>query len=355
MQIRRIVGIVVLASLLGGCGTLRDSDYARIEKARTRAGGELSQKVDVDEKGAIALAEAVLPFARLSKFAYCAQLRRSDVDSDDCLEFNHLQERGWTRLFDSNDILTPEEAQTRLTFVVFQRLDLAAPSRADVVFAFRGTIFRYASDWRANLRWLTRFFPGADQYEVLYGRAPEIIDRAIAAVRQAHPEVSEWRVYATGHSLGGGLAQLFGYADRRVHAVVTFDPSPVTGYFNVVRNDRVNCKVKVLRVYERQEILQYVRSVMRRLYTPTENVLEVEFDLLQGGFNPIANHSIAAFTDRMARGLSALKKDVGMAETQVSPSHRQVDQFTGLPDDSVCMRDRMQMQPFTSVSASVVP
>lgn len=354
MYVHRIMGIVVLASLVAGCGALSTGDV-RIEKARTRAGGESNQKVDVDEKGAIALAEAVLPFAKLSKFAYCAQLRRSGVDSDDCQEYNHLQERGWTRLFDSKDVLTVEEAQTRLTFVAFRRVDPTTPSRADIVFAFRGTIFRYASDWRANLRWLTRFFPGTDQYEVLYSRAPEMIDRAMAAVRQAHPGVNEWRVYATGHSLGGGLAQLFGYADRRVHAVVTFDPSPVTGYFNVVKDDRVNCKVNVLRVYERQEILQYVRSIMRRLYTPTENVLEVEFDLMQGGFNPIANHSIAAFTDRMERGLSTLKADVGVAEVQPQPSHRQVGYFTALPADSVCIRDRLQTQPVAALSAPAAP
>jgi hypothetical protein len=111
-----------------------------------------------------------------------------------------------------------------------------------VAVTFGGTIFNNEKDWRANLRW---FLPGGkyDQYtDVVRTFAPAFIDEYRRRLGHRRPDTVT--LVATGHSLGGGLAQQFAYAHclhpdvRRVTEVYAFDPSPVTGYFSVKRSVR---------------------------------------------------------------------------------------------------------------------
>lgn len=123
----------------------------------------------------------------------------------------------------------------------------------EAVIAFRGTDRRDVGDWISNLHWLLgRVF--YDQYYEVRDRISKIVDQASQGCRLRH-------VTATGHSLGGGLAQLAGYADRRIDYVYAFDPSPVTGYFSVPW-DRKQPSVQVLgadRIYQAGEILSLPR------------------------------------------------------------------------------------------------
>lgn len=171
-----------------------------------------------------------------------------------------------------------------------------------VAVAFGGTVFDNRNDWLANLRW---FIPWhKDQYS-------DVVDLfGPAFVEEFHRRLGDPRwaflrrvsLYATGHSLGGGLAQQFAYAlppDQlvpRVSDVYAFDPSPVTGFFRVRRDWRdINRQsLTVERIYERGEILALLRSLQSMVFAPSEAapaIKGVRYSLMYPT-NPIAGHSI---------------------------------------------------------------
>ena len=115
-------------------------------------------------------------------------------------------------------------------------------SDRSVVVALRGTEFTSFVDWLANFRWvrISRFFPGFnDQYSDISTKFAELFVDELA---KQYPDL-DVKIYATGHSLGGGLAQHFAYSVApltsdgkpvpRVSQVFAFNPSPVTGWSSV--------------------------------------------------------------------------------------------------------------------------
>jgi|SRR5215471_17837523 len=79
-------------------------------------------------------------------------------------------------------------------------------------FYHTGTVFNNRNDWRSDLRW---FIPNHnDEYTtVVENFAPAFRDEFLSRLR--NPEGTWLRqatLYATGHSLGGRLAQEFAYS-----------------------------------------------------------------------------------------------------------------------------------------------
>ena len=113
---------------------------------------------------------------------------------------------------------------------------------------------------------------------------------------------------AVGHSLGGGLAQLAAYSDRRIRRVYAFDPSMVTGFYSVdpPNRDRNVQGLGIERVYEFGEVLAYGRLIMLHtipLSPCNPRVVSVRFRVFQGA--PIALHSLTDLDNgllRVARG-----------------------------------------------------
>jgi pimeloyl-ACP methyl ester carboxylesterase len=168
----------------------------------------------------------------------------------------------------------------------------------ETAIVFRGTDDR--KDWWTNGRWLTRLIPtGWDQYNVVRATVDNIVLRA----RTRNP--AGVRVVAAGHSLGGGLAQQAAYAHPGIKAVFAFDPSPVTGYHSVASNARKTNQagIEILRVYEKGEILAYVRGLLRRWVLPVSErdpaITEVRFNLLRG--TAVTQHSMVALTAALAK------------------------------------------------------
>jgi hypothetical protein len=165
-------------------------------------------------------------------------------------------------------------------------------------------------DWRANLRWLLPL--RRDEYsDVVQTFAPAFIGEFIRRLEGGRDEhIQDSTLFSTGHSLGGGLAQQFAYclpSDNRVPRVAevyAFDPSPVTGFFSVepgIRN--VNRQLlKIDRIYERGEILAWVRSVTSVLHKPSAKaptIRGIRYNLFFA-WSPIAGHSM----QRMGRKLA---------------------------------------------------
>ncbi|HLY52339.1 MAG TPA: hypothetical protein VKQ31_04945, partial [Steroidobacteraceae bacterium] len=145
--------------------------------------------------------------------------------------------------------------------------------------------------------------------EVVQTFAPAFADeykrRFAAAARPA--------LFATGHSLGGGLAQQFAYSlpvdpdgiVPRIREVYAFDPSPVTGFLSVARKLRDVNRVELLidRIYERGEILALARSLMSLFVKPSAKspaLRGTRYSLFYG-WNPIADHSMVQLALKIDR------------------------------------------------------
>ena len=176
------------------------------------------------------------------------------------------------------------------------------PETNSVVVSFGGTVFKNGNDWRANLRWFTPHHK--DEYtEIVRVFGPAFLDemrRRLALSDGAR--LKNVNLYATGHSLGGGLAQQFAYSlplnelGLRVKHVYAFDPSPVTGFFSVDTKTRDVNRVGLLidRIYERGEILALLRSLTSFFWKPSAvnaAIRGVRYDLFYT-INSVAGHSM---------------------------------------------------------------
>ncbi|SRR5579859_2153371 len=223
-----------------------------------------------------------------------------------------LAAAGWRRWenFPGEELLK-QIKETHLRVQVWERNEPPA-----IAVTFGGTVFNNDADWRANLRW---FFPAKrDAYtDIVQTFAPDFHYELERRSKSMDPvRLSKLVLYSTGHSLGGGLAQQFAYSVpldcvKRVTQVYAFDPSPVTGFFSVMRRLRTaNKRGRLIdRIYERGEILALLRSLLSLFYKPsTRNaaIRGVRYFVFRA-WNPIAAHSIvelAAKIDEAQREMS---------------------------------------------------
>jgi pimeloyl-ACP methyl ester carboxylesterase len=175
----------------------------------------------------------------------------------------------------------------------------------EAVIAFRGTVGGDKGDWESNFHWILRAFPIYDQYEQVRDHVGDFIGHI---ERDKCYRAGSTEIIAVGHSLGGGLAQLAAYSDRRIRRVYGFDPSMVTGFYSVdpPNRDRNVQGLGIERVYELGEVLAYGRLIMLHaipLSPCNPRVVSVRFRVFQGA--PIALHSLTDLDNgllRVARG-----------------------------------------------------
>ena len=174
-----------------------------------------------------------------------------------------------------------------------------------IAVAFRGTEAKDKEDWKANFRWFLRFVPGyTDEYvEVSQDVGRALIDRVKARLADGTLDRNV-RLVATGHSLGGGLAQHLAYSlpanssDTklpRITKVYAFDPSPVTRWSTVSHDLRDNNveKLETTLAFEHGEILAYIRLILSYVNPPSETkpaITEIRYNFIKS--NPLSSHSM---------------------------------------------------------------
>jgi pimeloyl-ACP methyl ester carboxylesterase len=172
-----------------------------------------------------------------------------------------------------------------------------------IAIVFRGTDPTSFTDWYANFRWATRVLPFADEYDIVRQNIDRIVGEA--QLMSGCPYAT---IFAVGHSLGGGLAQLAAYSHGGIRHVYAFNSSPVTAFYDVdqVTRERNKKGLIIDRVYEKGEVLAVPRRLTELFFQPTEcdpQVRTVEFNTATGfalANNPVSQHSI----DRLWAGLS---------------------------------------------------
>lgn len=252
-------------------------------------------------KNALPEAKLDLDFALLSQAAYDETPHglKSQKQEDARTPETDLATRGWsvwTHLY-QNTKLTEKLQSAHLRVQVWVN-----QSKNAVAVTFGGTVVGNDKDWISNLRWFIPFHE--DEYtETVQVFNPAFAEEFVNGIREKMPDPRTVILCSTGHSLGGGLAQQFAYSlplcpeVPRVAKVYAFDPSPVTGYFSVNSKVRGANKTGLLidRIYERGEILAYLRSITNFVHTPpakNAEIRQIRYNLFYT-VNPFKGHSIS--------------------------------------------------------------
>jgi pimeloyl-ACP methyl ester carboxylesterase len=227
----------------------------------------------------------------------------------------YLTTRGWQR----RGVCKREKGDgANLYFEVWEN-DTRHPR--EIVFAFRGT--SGGPDWAANLRWF-RFHRPRDHYYAAYAECVPLIHRFWSEKGGDKPIIS-----TTGHSLGGGLAQeiLYAASDKVDHSIV-FDPSPVTALSDLspeeqkVYHQQLNrskfSQYRIIRAYERGEILMFARNIVSLVYKPDSQNIAIEFNT-RDRLTAVGKHSITLLTEHLKDLVKDEGETVNPAEFRPTP------------------------------------
>lgn len=312
-RLRLLCGALLIGVALAGCAT-------RADQVTVSVGPEFPEIAAANDYAALYTPYAMMATAAyandnvLTKLNNCPDVAKLGVrqrgDADDTFAFNktvrgwvaYLQRHAWECRFGVIGSLgCPQRLPGcspvgGLEFHVWRRM-VRGQCRA-VVIAFRGSDSKDLGDWQSNFRWLYRLAPKFDQYAQVRTHIGEVIAR----VKKSGCNGPTIVFAAVGHSLGGGLAQQAAYANGTIRYVYAFDPSPVTGFFDVsaIVRDRNVVGLGVDRAYESGEILALPRILIENIFPPRAcgpRVRKVRFSMLTG--LPLQQHNMEALTERL--------------------------------------------------------
>lgn len=265
--------ILCASLLLASCAS---TDQTEDFVYRREAGGALERWLPASEAAPMHLAYA---WAALAAYQDPYDEKRGLPPlTKQCPDPNQfLRDRHWTR-WDELPTLAFRPGESEPVSSLMRKHHLRAevwsnPQVKVVIVAFGGTVPSSWQDWKSNLRWFVQpLFDLDDEYTTLTTAfVPAFVNAYVA--RNAVPG-NEWmrtaRVVATGHSLGGGLAQRFAYSLRAgqgvppVKEVYGFDPSPVSGKRSTPDYAEQADGLTIYRIYNRGEILADLRFVLQQ-------------------------------------------------------------------------------------------
>lgn len=164
----------------------------------------------------------------------------------------------------------------------------------EAVIAFRGTENRAG---QTLLDWTTSFSAAVGIEPRQYAEART---RVLSLIDQLQAANGEVKIYVTGHSLGGGLAQQAGYLSKSVKEVFTFNTSPVTNWTNLRFEGLVEQGFPIIhRIYHGGEFLELPRFIATQSTTARygRHDIGVQFDKR----NPTRGHSMKIIACNFAK------------------------------------------------------
>lgn len=195
----------------------------------------------------------------------------------------------------------------------------------EAVIAFRGTenynTEELFNDWSTNFAAALGTEPS--QFKIAQERVPQIIEQ----LKLQFPGI---KIYATGHSLGGGLAQQAGYLSPDILEVFAFNPSPVTNWSFLQLNGKIKVQDPIIyRVYHWHEGLAYVRNVTSRFNSRRFGRSDYEFFFQDE--KPVAVHEMGILACHLA---NLIQGDVAdhhyprsFAMSVINPSYKDKEHF----------------------------
>lgn len=270
--------LIVLAALVSGCALFSSDQVADHVRIRDADGSKHSDGTYRDDDASVWAARfaryAVLSdnvYVELEKYPISDSLRQPD-GAFFCASRKSRDQRievpkAWTLVEAVHKINSNCWACKGLAYEIWRLPPSAPVDSIEYVISFRGTEASDITDWWNNFRWITRLIPGDDQYDWVHKNIRKLTEKIAADAAKAG--VPRYDISSTGHSLGGGLAQMAAYASGQIKRAVVFDPSPVTGWSDLeldsaTRDENVK-GLTVSRVYEKGEGLAYFRSLFRVL------------------------------------------------------------------------------------------
>lgn len=222
------------------------------------------------------------PPAGIAVFAAMAAASYDENKSDN-KKINDLKD--WHRIPDMR-----KDEKSGLAFAVFTHY-LDEQDHWLVVFAFRGTEADDMRDWRANFRDIRPKNTRGSEDQYVAG-ATRILRQVDWVYDEFGPQAA---YYAVGHSLGGGLAKLAGHLHPWISNVYVFNSSPVTGWDISLDETEASLErqpFNVVAIYERGEILEYVRNAYSMVSSIPKDVKYSEFVVDYTAGQPILQHNM---------------------------------------------------------------
>ena len=271
----RLIALLLMAVIVAGCGPLltKYADSSRFDEQNDTSGPNL--------EGDEFLNDVAGRFGLMALFAEVVYRRDLDIERRDQDGCNYIEGDGralptfgmpapypdssktqkqWKRWTGSLQNSTPGCFNKSGLYYETYVLEDVDGTLLEAVIAFRGTENRpgqYVSDWSSNVA--AAFMIEPKQYRLARDQVPKLI----TALRDENPEI---KIYSTGHSLGGGLAQQAGYLSKHVLEVFTFNTSPVTNWSHLRLEGKIDNAYPIFhRVYHGGEILEKIRFVTTSL------------------------------------------------------------------------------------------
>lgn len=298
--------LIGISLTLGGCGALVAWDAGRDYDPPPYRNQERARVYGRDSEAVPDAAWRFATMALLSHAAYrtdlapdqrwgsaCRYLEPGDAVPTAGMPVS--EEGGWRRWAGSPRACMDEHGLAYETYI-YERKAGASVMAETAVIAFRGTENeggQLLRDWGSN------FAAAVGTEPPEYRRAQEAVKPLVAEITAAFPGI---RIHATGHSLGGGLAQQAGYLSRRIEAVYAFNTSPVTNWSHMTIKDRFarqegagllieQQNPTVFRIFHSREGLSYVRQAAARFQGTEMNRKDYEFFFQDG--TAVQSHSMA--------------------------------------------------------------
>lgn len=311
---------VSLVAAAAGCGPLLTLEASSSRYDKPTGKNDVTEKLFEDDEFLADLAKRYGLMALFAEVVYRGELNERDRDRDGCRyldpgwqgnrQFGMPRlpgaENGWERWIPKTQGEQPcMNDANGLFYETYVYRDAGVIREA--VIAFRGTENRAgqaASDWSSNIAAALGVEPA--QYEMARNHLPHLIARLTDPV-EGNPQV---KIYAVGHSLGGGLAQQAGYLSEKIVEVFTFNTTPVTNWTYLRRNGLVKQGFPIIhRLYHGGEALELPRFVA----TSTTQARYGRHDVgVQFGKRRFASgHSMKILACNFARILSKKKENAG--------------------------------------------